>query len=48
MDEGFSLPCYLNFRKAMKLLSQEVVVIFSQTSVPDGLLLNLQVHGKPE
>lgn len=27
MDAGFSLPCYLNFRKTMKLLSQEVVVI---------------------
>lgn len=22
MDQGFSLPCYLNFRKTMKLLSQ--------------------------
>lgn len=27
MDEGFSLPCYLNVRKTMKLLSQEVVVM---------------------
>lgn len=52
MDKGFSLPCYQNFGKTIKLLTWKAVIIVQGKDIslsplpgPDGMFLNLQVHG---